>query len=212
MLLGNDVIDLAAARSLAKARDSRFVNRVFTPLERDCIRGSFDPEWALWVLWSAKESAFKITRKLNPQAVFAHQAFGVNRATLDWISHNPRAEVFRGGLEIQPFTLQWACTPEHIHCVAATGSLPMHARVASSVSANISLSSRELESVHSEPSRLVRVLAKTMVPAKYAGAELVRPTGGAPGLYLGSDRISEIDLSLSHDGRFVAAVVMAVEL
>lgn len=207
MLLGNDVIDLQFARPLEKSRDSRFVDRVFTPLERDCIRASFDPEWTLWILWSAKEAAFKITRKLNPQAVFAHQAFSANRATLDLILHSPKAHALKGGLEIQPFALQWACTNDHIHCVASTGSAQVQSRVATSVTEEISLSPRELESVHSEQSRLVRVLAKSMVASKYSSAELVRPTGGAPALYHGSMPIPGVDLSLSHDGRFVAVVV-----
>jgi len=55
-MLGNDVVDLAAA---AAPRHARFDARAFCAAERDAIAASADPEGLRWTMWAAKESAFK---------------------------------------------------------------------------------------------------------------------------------------------------------
>lgn len=74
--VGNDVVDLSDPRSVGKAASRRFVRRVFSTEEARWIRESDDPDVALWVLWAAKETAFKvITKVLGTPPVFIHADF-----------------------------------------------------------------------------------------------------------------------------------------
>ena len=75
--IGNDVVDLAEPGVAGKERDRRFMDRVFTPEERERILEAAAPTIALWKTWAAKETAFKIASKLREGLVFAHRAFEV---------------------------------------------------------------------------------------------------------------------------------------
>ena len=69
--VGNDIIDLTLAGK-ALARQERYLEKAFCPSERDLIQSSPDPLRMLWLLWSMKESAYKVhvrktlQRRLNP--------------------------------------------------------------------------------------------------------------------------------------------------
>jgi hypothetical protein len=77
--LGNDIIDLADARSLGKAGNKRFLERVFSEKERADITASGRPDLALWVRWAAKEAAFKSLSKAGGKPLlFHHPSFRVS--------------------------------------------------------------------------------------------------------------------------------------
>ena len=77
--LGNDIVDLADRRHVGKAGDHRFLQRVFTPKEQETILESLDPDHTLWLLWAAKESAFKTVSKfLGTPPTFNHGLFQVS--------------------------------------------------------------------------------------------------------------------------------------
>ena len=59
-MIGNDVIDLAAARKESNWRRSGFLQKIFSDYEKAVITKYPDPEVMVWVLWSMKESAYKI--------------------------------------------------------------------------------------------------------------------------------------------------------
>jgi hypothetical protein len=76
-MLGNDVVDLRDSGSGADARHPRFDARAFAPEERARIARSGAPERLRWVLWSAKEAAYKVARKLDARSVFAPARYAV---------------------------------------------------------------------------------------------------------------------------------------
>ncbi len=69
--VGNDIIDLTLADKAIAFR-GRFLAKAFCPSERDLIQSSRDSSRMLWLLWSMKESAYKVhvrktlQIKLNP--------------------------------------------------------------------------------------------------------------------------------------------------
>lgn len=77
--LGNDIVDLADGRHAGKASDRRFLDRVFTPKERETIRASPAPDRTLWMLWAGKEAAFKtLSKARGAPPVFNHRLFEVS--------------------------------------------------------------------------------------------------------------------------------------
>lgn len=70
-MVGNDIVDLSLADSNAWKR-KRFLDKVLSPSEQLLMLDSEDPCTFFWVLWSMKESAYKLhfrkhlDRALNP--------------------------------------------------------------------------------------------------------------------------------------------------
>jgi phosphopantetheine--protein transferase-like protein len=76
--LGNDIVDLTDPRHVGKARDRRFLERVFSPREQEEIRNADDPDRALWARWAGKEAAFKtVSKSLGIPPTFVHPRFAV---------------------------------------------------------------------------------------------------------------------------------------
>ena len=76
--LGNDIVDLNDSRHTGKAADDRFLQRVFSPKEREDIQAAANPDRALWVRWAGKEAAFKtVSKALGTPPTFVHPTFQV---------------------------------------------------------------------------------------------------------------------------------------
>jgi phosphopantetheine--protein transferase-like protein len=228
--VGNDIVDLAEPGVAGKERDLRFMDRVFTPAERERILSAAAPTLALWRTWAAKETAFKIASKLREGVVFAHQKFEV---VPDTAAEPERAigeaiglwaSVHFDDLEVR---VRWETARDYIHCVgqlvrgedarpaaeAAWGPRRLLAGILHhSQSLGGALSSAEQASVHSSASARARLLARRLMDRwDLQGAEIVRSWrawGWSPPLVSHEGRpVAGFDVSLSHDGRFVAAVL-----
>jgi len=75
--VGNDVVDLFDPETQRKTIHHRFDERVFTEKERSAIRASTCAHRARWAHWAAKESAYKVVKKLDSQTVFSPIQFKV---------------------------------------------------------------------------------------------------------------------------------------
>lgn len=235
-LVGNDVVDLAAPAARGKAADGRFLRRVFTAAEIDRIRAAADPERMLWTLWAAKEAAFKVVRKLRADLPFALRRLEVwPDGQEEGGAGGPATGRVRlhgrpvAGLDWLP--VEWRVTRQLVHCVArherrrpATVLAAVAGRGAGALAAGMlttdaagddaGLTPRERDGARTPESRRVRRLAKAL--ARRAGlglVEVVRPRLGGllgpPRLYAAAAALplAGWDLSLSHDGRFVAAAL-----
>lgn len=219
MLLGNDVIDLRDAMATGKERDQRFLERVFTPLEREAIQNALDPALALWMLWAGKESLFKVAAKLEPGTIFAHADFSLRRRQLERIGAAGSAgEKLELATVYRHYSIQlrWEWNAEFVHCTAGWGSAEsgVGSVVRTEEVQEEFLSAREEESTHSPESRKVRALAKQLLRERLAlrSPEVIRRRESAfrfhpPVVLENGEPARGVDLSLSHDGRFVAAVI-----
>lgn len=91
VVVGNDVVDLADARTRGQSKKRRFLHRVFTATERASIVQADDPDLELWSRWAAKEAGFKVVSKvLGDPPTFVHQAFAVEWASAT--THAPEAQ------------------------------------------------------------------------------------------------------------------------
>jgi len=73
--IGNDIINLAKALLEEKHKNLSWINKVFNSEEKEFIFQSKDPSLNLWLLWSVKESTYKLfvkegqERFLNPKNI-----------------------------------------------------------------------------------------------------------------------------------------------
>jgi phosphopantetheinyl transferase (holo-ACP synthase) len=231
--VGNDIVDLEQPRTQGRAGDDRFVGRVFDPEEQAAIRAASDPDLELWARWAAKEAGFKVVSKLiGTPPPFVHRAFKVEWG--DAVAQ-VSADVVRGGRvrygEHEARVAVLRCTGS-VHAVGfgARGDVPegmdLRPRVALLDAPQAPWSGaleelrgrfteRELDAVYSRQSAAVRLGAR----ADLAGAlgvdeervEIVcdpGPTSQRPPRVMLDGKRARADVSLSHDGRWIAWVLL----
>jgi phosphopantetheinyl transferase (holo-ACP synthase) len=231
-LLGNDIVDLESSVAIGKSRDARFLNRVCSAEERERVATAETPDFALWAIWSAKESAFKIAQKLDAEAIFAHRKFALNDETLSILQRKTAGDAFEGLLHYGnlSFRLRWTSEPGWLHCLALGPFEGDSARVEltsvvtevrcsgdlDDLAWDLKLDAEELKSVHSAASRAVRALGKKLIRKRLQPvycARIVRPERGSglfayPQAFDRSGTRLGCELSLSHDGGWIAAAVL----
>lgn len=195
MLVGNDIVDIRAPYAVSKFCDERFLMRVFTQEEKECIKTSVNPALTLWSIWSAKETAFKIAKKQNSKTIFCHKAFCV---------HNPPQRYGKQNGHVNHheriYAVHWYANCRHVHCVGASHDGEVYFCIA------------PLDEKAEDESKKVRCLAKDLLLNSFhKKAEIVRINEDGklspPTFISNTHSIDDIDLSLSHDGNFIAAAV-----
>lgn len=215
-----DVVDLTAPRTADRTGDSRFLQRVFTPEERERIRHSTDPHQTLWTIWAAKEAAFKVISKIAGEPpVFRHADFRVAGPP-----DTPIRRVIHGATEVE---VGVDPHPRRILVWAWDGDMPEIMVARATVEDGLAtlglgrdwtdwedavLRPEERDAAHSLSSALVRILARRDA-SRVLGAEeeeLAVVCGpGDPGrrppfLHRGGHLARGADLSISHDGAELA--------
>ncbi|NIP57574.1 MAG: 4'-phosphopantetheinyl transferase superfamily protein [Gemmatimonadetes bacterium] len=227
-LVGNDVVDLRDPRCEGKSEDPRFLSRIFADDEASMIRSASPrSDRTLWLLWAAKEAAYKaVTKLLGSPPIFEHRAFRVRMDAGD-AERGPGAagSVLYRDIEL---SFDGAVAPDRIHVVAwhisgdgVTAPIRRGVRELSEEEGDSGerwretlrdrFTDEEWSSVHSRASALVRILAKTDLAGTLGvdeeALEIVCPPGPTgrmpPSLRVGGRPYSG-DLSLSHHGRLVA--------
>ena len=189
--VGNDVVYRRDPHIAAHHLKRRFVDRVCSAEEAGRVRASREPGLLLWSLWAAKEAAYKAVVKLRPGTPFAHRRF-VAAESLAAV----RYEDLRLSLELET-------NEEWVHAVACTGETDI-------------LSSVKRKEDCADQREAVRALALEAVAARFDlqrdRLEIVRPPNaegrpGPPELLL-DGQATGFDISLSHDGPFVACAAI----
>lgn len=233
-MIGNDLVDLRAREAAGKSRNARFVARVFTVREAQLIAASAAPDAALWMLWAAKEAAYKVAKKLRSDAIFAHSRYEVVPDAPELVlepragSSRPGGHVrLRGiaGLGDARFPIEWKSSASFVHCVALDAAGDFSSLRIAIVSHDEldqarydhELTERELASLSAArpaESLAVRRLARALASEAGLGAvEIVRErigsTFGPPRLYPrgGAEPLAGWDITLSHDGDLAAAAL-----
>lgn len=187
--VGNDVVDLDDPHNALAHLRARFVERVCREAERAQLATSATPHTLLWSFFAAKEAAFKVVAKLAPPPPFAHRRFVVS-ADLRSVRYEGR-ELF----------LVVEVGERYVHAIASTHeATPLRAVERVDASADHSLCARTL----------LRTSLGRALDCDPEDLEVVRPKvvgswdGYGPPQLLTRGALREADVSLSHDGRFVA--------
>jgi phosphopantetheine--protein transferase-like protein len=189
IFVGNDVVDLREPAAKEAAHDVRFVERVFTERERAAIAAAADPTATLWSLFAAKEAGYKVVAKILPGIAFAHRRFEVGPGL---------SEIWYDDVRLN---LWIDMAPDRAHAVACT-------RPSAHVSGLAAVAPG------ADPSVAARRLLKTAMAARIGCTpdelEIVRDElpgswdGFGPPRLVFAGRPVAADVSLSHDGGFVA--------
>ncbi|MCX2573115.1 4'-phosphopantetheinyl transferase family protein [Pedobacter sandarakinus] len=69
-MLGNDIVDLSLAKTQSNWRRRGYLNKLFTATEQALIASAKDADLMVWLLWSMKESAYKIQNRNTGERLF----------------------------------------------------------------------------------------------------------------------------------------------
>jgi len=189
-MLGNDVIDLSNAGTC----HPRFDARVFTASERALMAA---PRRARvrWLLWAAKESAYKAARKDDPRAVFSPARFVVEPLDPDGVERGGCATVVH---EAHRFDVELTAGNGWVHAIARREGTPAQ-RTLSAVAPR-----RDDDESAAVRRLAIGALAAVLDvgPGRLAIHREGRD-GRVPVLWFDGRRVAA-DLSLSHHARFVA--------
>lgn len=187
-MIGNDVVDLRDPEARPEALHPRFDARVFAPEERDALARVAAPARLRWMLWAAKEAAYKVARKLDPQVGFSPRRFVVR------LEDAQRGIVTHEGARLH---LRLDVDAERVHALASEGPIPERELVRGCL---------RLGPEGPGASGAVRLAAlRALAPLLGAPADqlaFVRE-GRVPRLRLRGAPVP-VDVSLSHHGRFAA--------
>ena len=185
-MIGNDIVDLCDPETRPEARHPRFDSRVFGATERDALRGAVQPDRMRWILWAAKEAAYKVACKLDANAIFSPRSFVVS------LDVELRGTVSHAGREL----------PVRVH----SRQSGVHAIVTDTPGRDVLSESGVLAGTACDPSQAVRSLAVSGL-ARRLGAALedlaIGRRGRIPTILL-RGQPTPLDLSLSHHGRHIA--------
>ncbi len=200
--VGNDIVDLADPENIGKSGDERFCRRLFNANERSLIAaGSVArPDSLLWALWAAKEAAYKAISRDDPSVCSIPRKYPVVIETAPLPGTSPclegRVITPRGELPVHIFIAE-----EMLHAVAS-GSPEGLAGIFSRVE-------RVDTAAHADPSTLVRqilleeIARRLGCPPEDLSVVKEQRGSGAPSVFFHGSRLP-VEISLSHDGRFVA--------
>lgn len=210
-LIGNDVVDLHLA---SEKVNQRFIQRVFTDDEQYLIKQTSAS--MLWRLWSAKETAYKIISKINPDTIFSHRLFATEITSVN-------QQQLTLNYQDKSITMKTMAKQNALHTLAVypQGQIwQHHYRQINDAELKYwqnqenlqqAFKPQELASIHHPPSAIARVDIKNVLE-KHLQIEpsvitIIRPKiankSQAPYLLI-NQQTCEFDISISHHGEWVA--------
>ncbi len=196
--IGNDVVDLKAPAAQHKHSQRRFIERIAASEEQMLILQADDQHLMLWTIWAIKEASYKAMQKAATEVRFIPNTF---------VCHRMQSQVD-----------VWRCCHKDLQCeakVTVSGAF-VHAvavLVVKEASWNSVCSQLSDLPVGSDASQAVRQLALGLLTAKgHPGCNITRAWKNGrqlpPQVFLADQPLQSCDISLSHDGRFVAAALL----
>jgi phosphopantetheinyl transferase (holo-ACP synthase) len=191
--VGNDVVDLKEPTTAEHYQRSRFVARVCTADEAARVGSSDDPHRMLWSLFAAKEAGFKVVAKLAPGIAFSPRRFVVNAEFTSVVHDDVK------------LWLQVTGADSWVHAVAGQGpekpvwTVERRAETVGESDAARALACRVAV-------QHLQINAQGLTVERHADQRF-RDDLGPPCLLLDGQPL-EVDLSLSHDGPWVACALL----
>jgi len=186
-------VDLLDPQADPRSIHQDFDARVMTTEENRLVLSALNPHRLRWMLWAAKESTFKVVKKMDPSAVFHPKAFEVDLTTFDGVHVRHSKTDFETVLYHSP---KWIHAVTTLESKSANSGSRLHARVLSLESRNGQFDSSM------EVRTFTRKALGAWLGVSWMDVEVV--TKNKVPLAMRRGKHLEVDLSLSHDGNFVS--------
>ena len=200
--IGNDVVDWKYPENARKSRDSRYLKKILTNVEIEFVHDAENPDRSLWSLWACKETAYKVISKSYARAPFLPRHWSVQL--------NQTENMFAEGEVIIPggnsVFVQLYSAESYVHCIGSDNLPDLN-----KIIWGIESLPKSISGEHVEPSLFVRdCLSRKLADIyqlDFRQIEIIRAGKGRelqpPYLYY-ENKKAPFDISLSHDGNFIA--------
>ena len=196
-MIGNDVIDLKVAEEESNWRRPGYLDKLFNPDEQVLVKSDADPGLMVWLLWSMKESAYKIIARQQGRRFFAP----LKICCQDLVEYTGS---FASGIvcfEDQTIPVQSVITKEVIHTVAT-----LNQRLPKNYSAHFSLpGSHFREQREATRKKLLHQYAR-LSQLPLAELSIQKDELGIPYFYL-KNKQQPILISMSHHGHYGGFII-----
>ena len=212
--IGNDIVDISLSENLKKSANLKLTQRVLSATEQVVLLSAEHKELTFLSMWAAKESAYKLLKKVYPDLLFSPSRFEVSGA--EGLQRNQKTQGHVNYASDIQLGIDWEISEHWIHCVAlAQNNPPRFTKMIEPISDDLikgEFCPEELVSIYSDQSKAVRNLAKRLLRKhNINNARIIRHKEqrrySPPLIYVNNKLIKNFDLSLSHDGKFMAAVL-----
>jgi phosphopantetheinyl transferase (holo-ACP synthase) len=197
-MIGNDIIDISEALKINWERKG-FLNKIFCKNEQDLILNSKNPGLMVWLLWSMKESAYKIFQRHELKRVFNPLKFKCQLTGINSCFYYGRVDFnnlsYLTGSEISADT---------ISTIAVYGDADSLNKI---IKGNIKCSSSEYSIQHQElyDFALEDISERIKKPAEELSIK--KDLYGIPRLFIKNSQLS-MPVSLSHHGSYAAYAIV----
>lgn len=130
-MIGNDIVDLETAALESNWKRRGYLDKLFTATEQQLIHNTDDADQMVWLLWSMKESAYKIWSRLTGLREFA--PVKINCGGLTKEGNKVRGNVNYHGYV---FYTETTLAQNHLHTTAAFTKIDL-AQIRVSISTNV---------------------------------------------------------------------------
>jgi phosphopantetheine--protein transferase-like protein len=205
--VGNDIVDLKNPEAMGKSADTRFVQRILNPDEQQIVLNSDHADRLLWSFWAAKESAYKAVSKSFPDVSSAPRRYpvildsGKASGTLSGIVDTPHGAV----------VVKLNFNEDFVHCIGTSGPEDSLKSIIYGMDRISPEKIPGVDSISEKESLFARNLAKKHIASclqvNEQDVQIIRHKKqnriDPPMIYTNGKK-KNMDLSLSHDGRFGA--------
>lgn len=201
ILVGNDIIDLAETPE-KKHTQSKFMKRVFTASEQNFVKNHFvsQTETRLWMLWAAKETAYKLCSKLVESPTFIPRQYVITPLEL-----KTQQGLFLAHSQHHQFDILITWNADFVHAIGTYGSTNTQKDNFDKIHYKTS------QTTSQDLSKAVRIDLKAAISKYYlfsiSDISIIRDVKDnrmQPPILLVKKKLSNFDISLSHHGRWIA--------
>ena len=177
-LVGNDVVDLQLAHKQSNWKRAGYLNKLFNADEQGLIHHAQDPALLLWLMWTMKESAYKIANRASGMRIYSPLSFTCSKLLLT--NTGASGEV---SYQQQTFYTKTDIKPLRLHSIAL-----------------MSLNDLDVIKIHQQQHTNCYLADFNRIFVDY---ELSKNTAGLPEL-LNRNTGKKCAVSISHHGRHLA--------
>ena len=180
----------------------RFLKKILTDAESEMVQNAENPDKALWLLWSCKETAYKVIKKSHVDTAFLPRRWVVILKKTESVYSEGEVKI----PETEAVYVRLFSDSYHIHCVGADCLATLDNLIC-----KVEILPEKGNKGNTDPSSFLRkCLARNLADCfninlsditinRLKEKKELQP----PHVYINGTK-SDIDISLSHDGQYVA--------
>lgn len=191
-MVGNDIVDLSISSIGAGERRGRYLAKLFTATELDIIQRLGDEDIWIWLLWSVKESVYKIVSRRENRIRYAPKSLQCMSITKKSEGRYETTVAYQG----HKFVANSKLTDQYVHTLAATSKNEIN-QLSSKV---FTISDRDNVSA-SVDCAVVDCIANEL-GSESKNITVKRDINRIPQVFSGDQEVCQ--LSISHHGRYGA--------